>query len=101
MVVTHDLASLDGQPRLNGRDATIAIIVNRVAREGVDSFCGSYGVSRKEVREALGYCMGEVCVPDFVTFCTGCRKNPRYAQKESARNFWEIARAIYDKEFAE
>src|SRR3989344_5553409 len=98
MVVTHDLRSLDGQPRLDGRDVTVAIIVRGVANEGVNEFCGSYDLSREEVEEALKYCMNECCVRTFAAYCNGCTKNPRYFGRKSGMKFWEIARCVYNGE---
>ncbi len=101
MSIIHNINYRNGQPRLVGRDITVGMVVRQVANDGVDTFCENKGISRIEVRDALKYCMNEGCVPAFATFCEGCRKNPNYSRKESARNFWEVARNFYDKEFRE
>ena len=99
MTVTHGLKYLNGQPRLAGRDVIIAAVVVRVANQGVEGFCKSYAVSRREVEGALRYCMQEACVSSFASFCNGCRKNPLYSKRESGKSFWCLAREAYCKEF--
>ncbi len=101
MSVTHNLSYMNGQPRLVGRDTTVGMVVRKVANDGIDSFCESKGISIREVRDALKYCMNEGCVSSFATFCEGCRKNPHYSRKESSIKFWEVARDFYDREFRE
>ncbi len=101
MSVIHNINYRNGQSRLVGRDITVGMVVRQIASDGVDTFCENKEISRREVRDALKYCMNEGCVPAFATFCEGCRKNPNYSRKESAENFWEVARNFYDKEFQE
>jgi len=107
MAVKHNLSFLNGQPRLNERDVTVAAVVRGVVDEGMDEFCSSHKLTRRDVEEALRYCKEQFCVRDFAAYCVGCSKNPKYSGRKSrdgrplGRDFWEIARGAYTEKFRE
>ena len=105
MAIKHPLDSLNGQPRLDGRDFAVAVVVKGIVDEGVDEFCRSHKLTRRDVEEALRYCQEQSCVREFAAYCIGCSKNPKYLGRKSrdgrplGRDFWEIARSVYAEDF--
>ena len=92
MAIVSDAHTLNGRPRLAGRRIWVAHVVAHVNEEGLE-YCNDFGVREEEVREALAYCMRQEC-DDAISYCNGCRKS-----ELCGKNFWEDARALYERFF--